>query len=250
MLEPLDLRTSLDAATARVVRPGTAAAQAYASLRDAIASLRFRPGQSFSELEVARQLGVSRTPVREAVIRLAESGLIDVLPQRGNLVRKISRKAVEDAHFVREAIEVAVVREAATITLPATFFTAAGKLIEAQQAAAGDNDLQRFLALDDALHRSIAEAAGRKQVWSVVEMQKTQMDRVRTLALAGVVPYARIIAQHEAILEAIERRDAAASEAAVHTHLAETTAVLEPLRRQHPDLFEPEPRSTTPATVS
>ena len=242
MLEPIDLRMPLDATTARVVRPGTAAAQAFASLRDAIASLRLRPGQSFSEPEVARQLGVSRTPVREAVIRLAESGLIDVLPQRGNRVRKISRKAVEDALFVREAIEVAVVREAATSALPAAFFTAAGNLIQAQQAAASDDDLQRFLALDDALHRSIAEAAGRNQVWAVVETQKTQMDRVRTLALAGVVPYARIIAQHQAILEAIERGDAAAGEAAVHTHLAETATVLEPLRRQHPDLFEPETR--------
>lgn len=240
MLDPLDLHASPDSTTGRVVRPGTAAAQAFASLRDAIASLRLRPGQSFSELELARQLGVSRTPVREAVIRLAESGLVDVLPQRGNLVRKISRKAVEDAHFVREAIEVAVVREAATKSLPPAFFTAAGNLIQAQRAAADANDLQRFLALDDLLHSSIAEAAGRRQVWSVVETQKTQMDRVRFLALAGAVPYARIIGQHVAIIEAIERRDAAASEAAVHIHLAETTAVLEPLRRQYPDLFVPE----------
>lgn len=244
MLEPLDVRPSPDAATARVVRPATAAAQAFASLRDAIASLRLQPGQSFSEQEVARQLGVSRTPVREAVIRLAESGLIEVLPQRGTFVRKISRKAVEDAHFVREAIEVAVVREAATRTLPAAFFTAACGLIRDQRAAAHNDDLQRFLALDDALHRSIADATGRKQVWSVVEMQKTQMDRVRSLALAGVVPYTRIIEQHEAILKAIERGDVAASEAAVHTHLAETTAVLEPLSRQHPELFERETRGT------
>ncbi|MFZ1427099.1 MAG: GntR family transcriptional regulator [Geminicoccaceae bacterium] len=242
MLEPLDVRTQSDATIARVVRPGTAAAQAFESLRDAIASLRLRPGQSFSEQEVARQLGVSRTPVREAVIRLAESGLIEVLPQRGTVVRKISRKAVEDAHFLRKAIEVAVVREAATRSLPATVFAAARGLIDAQRAAANGDDLQQFLALDDALHRSIAHATGRKHVWSMVEMQKTQMDRVRFLALAGAVPYARIIEQHEAILEAIERGDAAASEAALHAHLAETTTVLEPLRRQHPDLFEPETR--------
>lgn len=229
-----------DAATTRVVRPATAAAQAFASLRDAISSLRLHPGQSFSEQEVARQLGVSRTPVREAVIRLAESGLIEVLPQRGTFVRKISRRAVEDAHFVREAIEIAVVREAAARGLPADFFATARDLIEAQRAAASGDDLQRFLALDDALHRSIADATGRKQVWSVVDTQKAQMDRVRTLALAGVVPYARIIAQHEAIIEAIKRGDAAASESAVHKHLAETTAVLGPLRQQHPDLFEPE----------
>ena len=76
----------------------------------------------------------------------------------------------------------------------------------------------------------------------MVETQKTQMDRVRFLALAGVRPVRRLIAQHEAIVEAIERGDVAAGEAAVHTHLAETLAVLEPLRRRHPDLFEPEAR--------
>ena len=77
---------------------------------------------------MAQRLGVSRTPVREAVIRLAEAGLLEVLPQRGTFVRKISLKAVRDARFVREAIELAVLREAVG-RLPASFFAAARALI-------------------------------------------------------------------------------------------------------------------------
>ena len=226
---------------ARLERPASAGAQAFAALRHAVVTLKLRPGQAFSEQEVAQRLGVSRTPVREAVIRLAEAGLLEVLPQRGTFVRKISVKAVKDARFVREAIEVAVLREAVG-RLPASFFAAARALIEAQREAVADDDLERFLGLDDAFHRSFADAIDLGHAWSVVEAQKTQMDRVRFLSLPGATPVGRLIDQHEAILGAAERGDAAASEAAMRAHLSEILAALEPLRQLYPDLFEPDER--------
>src|SRR5688572_14759331 len=84
-----------------------------AEIRQAIIQLRLRPGDRLSEAEVARQFGVSRQPVREAFIKLAQARLLSVRPQRGTLVRLISRQDVENAHFVREAIEIAAVRKAA-----------------------------------------------------------------------------------------------------------------------------------------
>ena len=188
---------------------------------------------------MAQRLGVSRTPVREAVIRLAEAGLLEVLPQRGTFVRKISLKAVRDARFVREAIELAVLREAVG-RLPPSFFATARALIVGQREAAAGDDLERFLGLDDAFHRSFADAIDRSHAWSVVEAQKTQMDRVRFLSLPGATPVGRLIDQHEAILAAAERGDAAASEAAMRAHLSEVLAALEPLRQRYPDLFEPD----------
>lgn len=223
----------------RPKRPTSAGAQTFASLRHAIVTLKLKPGQSFSEQEVAQRLGVSRTPVREAVIRLAEAGLLEVLPQRGTFVRKISLKAVKDARFVREAIELAVLREAMG-RLPPSFFSQARDLIGGQRDAARDDDLERFLQLDDAFHRAFADAIDRGHAWSVVEAQKTQMDRVRFLSLPGATPIARLIDQHEAILDAAERGDVAASEAAMRAHLAEMLAALEPLRQRYPDLFEPD----------
>ena len=218
---------------------GSAGAQAFAALRHAVVTLKLQPGQSFSEQEVAEKLGVSRTPVREAVIRLAEAGLLEVLPQRGTFVRKISIKAVMDARFVREAIELAVLREAVG-RLPPSFFAATRALLAAQREAAAGDDLERFLGLDDAFHRAFADAIDRGHAWSVVEAQKTQMDRVRFLSLPGATPVGRLIDQHEAILDAAEHGDAATCEAAMRAHLKEVLAALEPLRQRYPDLFEPD----------
>ena len=223
------------------VRAMPAGAQAYAALRHAVVTLRLRPGQSLSEQGVAQQLRISRTPVREAFIKLAEAGLFEVLPQRGTFVRKISLKAVTDARFVREAIEVAVLREAVGRAGPALLATMR-ELVQAQRAAAAANDQERFMGLDDAFHRAFATAIDRAHAWTVIEAQKTQMDRVRYLSLPGATPVDRLIDQHEAILDAVERGDLAASEAAMRTHLAELLAVLDPLSRLYPDLFEPDGR--------
>ena len=239
MLNLIELPSRSGAPPLRVERPGSAGAQAFAALRHAIVTLGLRPGQSFSEQEVARQLRISRTPVREALIKLAETGLIEVLPQRGTLVRRISVKAVRDARFVREAVETAVLREAAG-RLPSSVLAAARGLIASQREAAAGDNLERFLSLDDAFHRSFAAGIDRDHAWVVVEAQKAQMDRVRFLSLPGATPIGRLIDQHEAILDAVERGDAPASEAAMRTHLTEVLAALEPLRRRYPDLFEPD----------
>jgi DNA-binding GntR family transcriptional regulator len=227
--------------TVRFERSAPAGVQAYAALRHAVVTLGLRPGQPLSEQGIAQQLRTSRTPVREAFIKLAEAGLIEVLPQRGTFVRKISLKAVKDARFVREAIEVAVLREAAGRLGP-DFFAVARGLVAGQRAAAAGNDLERFMALDDAFHRSFAVAVDRGHAWTVIEAQKAQMDRVRYLSLPDATPVDRLVDQHEAIVDAVERGDAPASEAAVRTHLAEVLAVLEPLSRLYPDLFEPDGR--------
>ena len=225
----------------RLERTLPAGVQVYGALRHAIVTLRLRPGQPLSEQGVAQQLRTSRTPVREAFIKLAEAGLFEVFPQRGTFVRKISLKAVEDARFVREAIELAVLRQAIGQLGP-DFFVSSRQLIAEQRAAAGTDELERFMALDDAFHRSFALAVGRSHAWTVVEAQKTQMDRVRYLSLPGATPVNRLIDQHEAILDAVERGDTAAAEAAMRTHLSEVLAALEPLRHRHPDLFEPDER--------
>jgi len=93
--------------------PGRVSAKVYDLLRDAIIQLKLRPGNPLSESELAKRLDVSRQPVREAFIKLAEAGLVEVRPQRGTYVLMISRREVETARFVREAVEVAFVRKAA-----------------------------------------------------------------------------------------------------------------------------------------
>ncbi|MEZ5670218.1 MAG: GntR family transcriptional regulator [Alphaproteobacteria bacterium] len=200
--------------------PEPAARRLFRALRNAIVSMELKPGQALSEKDIADRFGVSRQPVREAFIKLSEAGLVQVRPQRGTFVVKISAKQVRDARFVREAVEIAVARRACTA------MTAAGiarlrQILDAQRRAATDADPARFLALDEAFHRALALGVECDYAWRVVEEVKAQMDRVRYLSLPQATPVARLIDQHAGIVDAVAVRDAAAAEAAVRVHLAE-----------------------------
>lgn len=224
------------ALSAKIDRRLPTTPQVFDVLRDAIVSLKIGIGQPLSENEVAVQLGVSRTPVREAFIKLAGTGLIEVLPQRGTFVVKISPAAVRDAQFVREALEVAVVRQACLYPVPGL----SGKLrelIAQQRSAAEDEDFDRFLIHDEAFHRTLAIAVGRERAWRVIEGEKGHMDRVRYLSLPKASPLFHLIGQHEAIAEAIERQDLAAAEKALRAHLSEILVVLERFQKEMPHLF-------------
>ena len=193
------------------------------------------PGSQLSEAEVAKAFGVSRQPVREAFIKLAEEGLVEIRPQRGTFVRKISASAVLDARFVREAIEADVVRLVAQAPDPATL-QELGRLIEAQRKVAG-NEPRAFVPLDDAFHRTLAQAAGRNYAWSVIESLKSQMDRVRQLSTRKF-PMARLIAQHEAVVAAIAAGDPAGAEAAMREHLRAILTDLPLIRESLPEYFD------------
>lgn len=193
------------------------------------------PGSQLSEAEVAKAFGVSRQPVREAFIKLAEEGLVEIRPQRGTFVRKISASAVLDARFVREAIEADVVRLVAQAPDPATL-QELGRLIEAQRKVAG-NDPRAFVPLDDAFHRTLAQAAGRTYAWTVIESLKSQMDRVRQLSTRKF-PMARLIAQHEAVVAAIAAGDLAGAEAAMREHLRAILTDLPLIRESLPEYFD------------
>ncbi|MCE1238152.1 MAG: GntR family transcriptional regulator [Hyphomicrobiales bacterium] len=206
-------------------------------LRHAIVTMRIRPGEKLSEQETAKRLGVSRQPVREAFIKLAEAGLVLILPQRGTLVVKISVAAVENARFIREAIECAVVREAVRRKDRDALDVARGVLDETARAIV-TGDAERLFELDEEFHRALAAAAGRPDAWRVVEEQKAQMDRVRYLDMTDAIPMRIVLAQHLAILDAIEAGDAELAERELRAHLREILVSLPKLAARWPTLFE------------
>lgn len=216
----------------------------FRELRSAIVMMRLQPGMALSEKEIADRFGVSRQPVREAFIKLGEAGLVSIRPQRGTFVVKISARQVCDVRFVREAVEVAVVRKACA-ELPASGLAALRENLEAQRAIVGHPDPARFLALDEAFHRDLALGVGCAYAWNVVEEMKAQMDRVRYLSLPEATPVGRLVRQHDAILAGIEAGDPARAEAAMRAHLTEILISLPDLERRFPDLFEPDPPATT-----
>ena len=216
-------------------RSGTMSMRVQQALRDAIVRLSLKPGHLLSEAEIARELGVSRQPVREAFIKLAEAGLLEIRPQRGSFVKLISIRDVENARFVREAIETAVVRRAAE-RIDAAGLARLRSNLAAQAASAGESPAA-FLRLDEAFHQTIAAGAGADYAWHVVESLKAQMDRVRYLSMPAETPTAVLIAQHTAIVDGLERRDADAAAAAMQAHVAEILKSLPRLAAAHPELF-------------
>ncbi len=215
---------------------GALGPQVFKHLRDRIISGQIPPGRRISETEIARQYDVSRQPVREAFFRLADAGLVQVLPQRGTMVRRISIRGVTDARFVREAIEADIARLVAEEPGAGTV-ERLGDLIEQQSAV--DGDAAAFIRLDEAFHHCLAQAADKTFAWRIVEEVKGQMDRVRFLS-TRYLPTERLVDQHRAVLSAIEARDPDAASSAMRQHLRGVLSDLPEIARQVPEFFEPE----------
>jgi DNA-binding GntR family transcriptional regulator len=212
------------------------AAAIYETLRGDIVSLRLLPGARLSENELGLRFRTSRTPVREALFRLVDEGLIEVRPQRGTFVSRISLMAVKRARFIRSALEIAIIRDAAERGLEAAVLGAAEQAIALQRAAG--NDPHRFKAADDQFHRVFADAIGYGDLWSVVESHKAQFDRVRLLSLPDVTPIELLIGQHLAILDAVAARDPDRAAAFVHAHLSIVVETATALLHTRPELIE------------
>ena len=216
-------------------RGGSIAEQVFHALRSSIVTMQLTPATALSEQDIASRLNVSRQPVREAFIKLSEIGLVRVLPQRGTFVVKISAKAVADARFVREAVECAIARRASEGIDPSAMDDLRAILAEQRKAV---RDAEEFFVLDEAFHRGLANAAECAYAWKVIEEAKAQMDRVRIVSLPDATPVDRLIAQHQAILDAIAAGRGSAAEQAMKDHLREILKSLPRLSQTFPDMFE------------
>jgi DNA-binding GntR family transcriptional regulator len=217
-----------------------AAGAAYGWLRNAILSGHLRPGQALSENELAQQLGVSRTPVREAIIRLESEGLLTVRPQVATTVAPIDVEAVADVQFLREAIECRTVALAARRPTPADARELRAQLVE-QREVATRGDHAAFVPLDDRMHQKLIAMAGRPRVWRAVEDAKAQLDRVRFLSLEDPAWLATIHRQHEEIVDRVLAADAEGAVAAMSTHLRAVFASIDTIARSNPEFFRSAP---------
>ena len=158
--------------------------QIYDVIRRSIIIGELRPGQALNEVEIAKQLGVSRTPVREAVKRISDEGLIDVFAQHGTFVTRIGREAVEEAYIIRSALELESVRRAAG-GMTSQHEEALEDVIAMHETAIVRRRFADAIRLDDQFHRHIAEINGLSMLWRAVDISKAQMDRGRYLRFPG-----------------------------------------------------------------
>lgn len=211
------------------------AEQVYDALRKAIVSLRLPPGASISENRICRQISVSRTPVRAALIRLVEDGLIEVFPQKGSFVAPIKLSAVRNNHFIRKALEIAVLRRACETWTPETA-ARSRQILRLQTVALAEGDLDRFHELDEAFHRAFCSAAALDGVWSTIQIAKARVDRVHRLA-SSPRRLRLVVAEHGDVLDALDARDPARAVARLDHHLEQAPAILETLIGSHQQYF-------------
>ena len=214
----------------------TIAMRVVDALRDDIITMSLKPGDVISESDIAARYGVSRQPVREAFIRLAQQGLLLIRPKRATVVKKISPDGVRQSRFIRESIEVEIIRRVAGQPTDdaADVLTT---LIADQEAASAANDSRRFHTLDELFHRTLARLAGVEYAWQLIDDHKMQLDRVRYLTL-GVSSTQRAIAEHKDIAQAVAKADPAAAEKAMRAHLARAELLLNQTISDYPDFFE------------
>jgi DNA-binding GntR family transcriptional regulator len=213
---------------------------AHAWLRKEILAGRLRPGQSLSENEIAQRLRVSRTPVREAIIRLESEGLLIVRPQVGTTVAAIDVDAVADGQFLRESIECRTVAIAAR-SVSAADARELRALLKEQARVAASGDHPAFVPLDDRLHQKLVAMAGRPRVWHAIEDVKAQLDRVRFLSLEDPAWLATIHRQHEDIVRHVLAGDADGAAAAMSRHLRAVFASIATIAASRPEYFRSAP---------
>jgi DNA-binding GntR family transcriptional regulator len=216
------------------------------NLRTRIIRCDLKPGDRISEADVSRAYSVSRQPVREAFIKLAEQGLLTIRPQRGTTVARIAYSSVLDARFMREAIEADIV--AILVRAPTPGLIGALEAEIAAQRAVDPADAVSFTRLDERFHRLLADAAGTAGAWRLLEGLKAQMDRVRYLSL-GQFPAPKLIEQHAALVERIAAGDAVGADTAIRVHLREVLRDLPHVRDANPDFFDM-PAGTNPTPVN
>jgi DNA-binding GntR family transcriptional regulator len=210
--------------------------QVYEAIKMDIVKFHFVPGQVLSEKEISSHLDVSRTPVREAFIRLSQEGLVDIYPQRGTYVSYIKRKDIFESIFIREALEVAVLH-ALIPNLSGEKIQRLKEIIEFQRQSMEKNDIEPFYHWDEVLHKTMMEFSGYPSAWNVVQLAKSQQDRARYLTLPLDLRIAEVFSEHQQLLNAMIDKNHSLAEKVLRAHLRGVQSLLQKLYEQHQNYF-------------
>ncbi|MEX5728772.1 DNA-binding GntR family transcriptional regulator [Rhodovulum iodosum] len=218
--------------------PRSAAARTLDSLRRRIISLQLPPDTVLSRTELAREYDVSQTPVRDALQVLESEGLVDIQPQSRTVVTRIDPDRIAEAHFLRRAIEVEVVRELAATITPAQL-DRLKMIVSLQETVIGqDRQTGTFQGLDETFHQTMIAAAGHPGLHTIIRSHSGHLDRLRRLDMWDTDKLSRIVKEHKEIVAMLEAGDADGAIGALRTHLGQTIKRIEALRDKHPDFFK------------
>ena len=224
---------------ARIDRRHMAAPQVYRYLHGQIVSGELRPGHALSENAVAVRLNVSRTPVREAFILLADEGLVRVFPQVGTRVAPISLAAVSDSQFLRESIECRTIAQAARGATAGDRMELQ-RMIERQRECVRAQDDRGFFPLDEQMHLYLLGMGERQRLWRVLSDAKSQLDRVRHLSLEDPHWLRKVFKEHELIVRRVLANDEAGAVEAMQMHLRSVFDAVQKIAAANREYFSDE----------
>ncbi|MEQ1768276.1 MAG: GntR family transcriptional regulator [Devosia sp.] len=213
-------------------------AQVYDVIRRAIVTLALPPGSVLNEKAICDQLGISRTPLREALLQLSAENLVSVVPHMGTYVTRIDLQTVFDGQLVRDALEVKVVRLAAVKMTP-QFARKLDFNLQQQSRLAKETEYDEFYELDEEFHSMICEFGASTRVWKIVNGAKAQLDRVRRLAFPVPKHLQVILREHVAIANALKAGTPNAAAAAMQLHLDRVFDTIRRLMVDQSDFFAP-----------
>lgn len=208
----------------------------YGMLREEIISLRRKPMDLLNEKELEAQFGVSRTPIREAILRLADDGLVDIFPQSGTFVSRIPRRALYEAVLVRKALEDTIV------SIAVEKMTAADlQLLERNLAdlavSVRDDDVETFHAVDKEFHKLISDIAAFPGIWTIIQQVKVHSDRYRLLTLPQEGRLSRVLDEHSAVVDCMRKADRTGAMQAMGFHLGRLLHEIETAEIWDPNYF-------------
>jgi DNA-binding GntR family transcriptional regulator len=192
----------------------------YDALRQAVVSGALGPGQRVNEAEIARQMQISRAPIREAIRQLEQEGLLESVPRRGTFVVALSRDDIEEVYTLRADLEARAVRRAIT-RLSADDLATLDSLLETMVSSAATGDIAQLLEADIEFHRTIVEAADwarLRKLWEGLHPQTLTLYTLTTLTDWSPLDHAR---RHEPLLAAIRGGDPNQAAQAAQEHILE-----------------------------
>ena len=228
------LRRSPSRSADRLDRDRQAAPQVFERLRKLITSLALPPGSPLSRNALAGQFGVSSTPIRDALMRLEEEGLVEVFPQYATVVSRIDIGLAQQAHFLRQALELEIVKRLA-LEHSERLVDELNTTIARQQKFAKAGDFEPFMGADNDFHRELYAATGNQELWDLVRSRSGHIDRLRRLHLPSPGKAQDIVRHHRLIVKAIGANQPDEAQRHLRKHLSGTLGYLAEIRARFPE---------------
>lgn len=209
----------------------------YYTLLKNIVNLNLKPGETLNVKQISEQLNVSRTPVREALIKLAKEGLVDVFPQKGTSVSKIDIRRVEEEQFLRQSLEV----RAVTIFMQEhnqSHIDRLEKSIEKQDQALETKDYLSCLQYDDEFHHVFFDAIDKNMCWETIQSLSGHYKRVRLMSIWDLNVFSGVIDQHRQMLEYITSGNVEAVRQLFLEHSSKLVTEIKGLSEKYPEYFK------------